>query len=135
MAVWGIGAYFLGTEEDKSKEFVNENRIIIGYQKEEHPEYYKMLYSIKTCDIVFIKARYMKNKPLKVKAIGIVISDKPSIENGLYGREGIKVKWIKDFTDNPIDLEKGNDNDGSTKSIYQETDSNILYNIAQLLNL
>lgn len=133
MAVWGIGAYFSETKEDKSKDFVKEGCAIIGYMKEEKPEYYRLLDSIKPCDVIFIKARFMKNKPLKVKAIGIVVSDKPSTENGIWGREGIKVKWIKDFTDDPVEIEKKNNNDGSINTIYEETEQNVLSNIAKFL--
>ena len=49
-------------------------------------------------------------------------------------RLGMKVNWIKDLTDQPIDIEKGKFNDGSTRTIYQEMDSKIINQIAELLN-
>ncbi len=134
MAVWGIGAYYPGEQEDKAKQFVEKGRIIIGYGEEEHPDYYVMLRSIKPGDIVFIKSRFMLNKPMRIKAIGIAVDYQISEENGMDNRLGMKVNWIKDLTDQPIDIEKGKFNDGSTRTIYQEMDSKIINQIAELLN-
>ena len=99
MAVWGIGAYFPGGGEDKAKQFFKRGRVIIGYPEEAHPEYYQMLRSVQPGDIVFIKARFMPNQPMKIKAIGIATDCRVCLENGMEGREGIIINWIKDMTD------------------------------------
>lgn len=133
MAVWGIGAYYPGEQEDKAKKFVENGRIIIGYTEEEHPDYYVMLRTIKPGDIVFIKARFMLNQPMKIKAVGIAVDTNVSDENGMDGRKGIIVNWVKDFTDQPVSIEKDKCNDGSTRTIYQERNPEIINQIAELL--
>ena len=133
MAVWGIGAYFPREKENIVEQFYQEEKIVLGYTKEQKPDYYDMFCSINPGDIVFIKSRFMPNVPLRVKAIGIVISNKPSEENGIWGREGLRVKWIKNCINNPIDIEKGKYNDGSTKALYQERDLEVIRKIAELL--
>ena len=133
MAVWGIGAYYPGEQEDKAKQFVEKGRIIIGYSEEEHPDYYVMLRSIKPGDIIFIKARFMLNQPMKIKAVGIAVDTNVSDENGMDGRKGISVNWVRDLTDSPANLEKNRSNDGSTHTIYQESDPKIINQIAELL--
>ncbi len=133
MAVWGIGAYYPGEQEDKAKKFVENGRIIIGYTEEEHPDYYMMLRTIKPGDIVFIKARFMLNQAMRIKAVGIAVDYNVSVENGMDHREGIAVNWIKDLTDKPVDIQKGKFNDGSTRTIYQERNPEVINQIAEIL--
>lgn len=133
MAVWGIGAYYPGEKEDKAKKFVEKDRIIIGYFEEDHSDYYEIMRSIKPGDIVFIKARFMLNQKMKIKAVGIAVDTNLSDVNGMDGRKGIIVNWIKDLTDQPVDLEKDKTNDGSTRTIYQERDPKIINKLAELL--
>lgn len=133
MAVWGIGAYFPGGGEDKAKQFFKRGRVIIGYPEEAHPEYYQMLRSVQPGDIVFIKARFMLNQPIKIKAIGIATDCRVCLENGMEGREGIIINWIKDMTDQPVDIKKDRKNDGSTTTMYQERSVEIINQIAELL--
>ena len=106
MAVWGIGAYFPGEKEDKAKQFVEMRRIIIGHSEDVHPKFHQMLRSVQPGDIVFIKARFMLNQPMKIKAIGIATDCRVCLENGMEGREGIIINWIKDMTDQPVDIKK-----------------------------
>ena len=133
MAVWGIGAYYPGEKEDKAKKFVEKDRIIIGYSEEDHPDYYEIMGSINPGDIVFIKARFMLNQPMKIKAVGIAVDTDLSNANGMDGQKGIIVKWLKDLTDEPVVLEKTRVNDGSTRTIYQERDLKIIDQIVELL--
>nr|WP_296264657.1 hypothetical protein [uncultured Merdimonas sp.] len=128
MSVWGIGAYYPREQIDKSSEFIKNAQIYIGYSEKEHPDYYMMLRSIALGDIIFIKARYMLNKPMKIKAIGIATRT-----YGLGDKDGISVVWIKDFTKHPIDIEKDRFNDGSTRTIYQERNPIVINQIAELL--
>ncbi len=133
MAVWGIGAYYPGEKVDKAKKYVENGTVIIGYFEKQRPKYYEMLRKIKAGDVIFIKSRFMLNQPMKVKAIGIAISNHVSIENGMDGRIGVRVKWIKDFTDCPKEIIKERTNDGSTRTIYEEKNENVIRCLAGLL--
>ena len=57
MAVWGIGAYFPREKENIVEQFYQEEKIVLGYTKEQKPDYYDMFCSINPGDIVFIKHR------------------------------------------------------------------------------
>ena len=133
MAVWGIGAYFPGEKEDKAKQFVEMRRMIIGHSEGVHPKFHQMLRSVQPGDIVFIKARFMLNQPIKIKAIGIATDCRVCLENGMEGREGIIINWIKDMTDQPVDIKKDRKNEGSTTTMYQEGSVEIINQIAELL--
>ena len=133
MAVWGIGAYYPNEKEDKAEVFYKKGRIILGYYEKNNPKCYEKLRSIKPCDIIFIKSRFMKNVALRIKAVGIAVSDEPCIEDGMDGREGIRVKWLKNCIEKPLEIQKGTDNDGSTTAIYQETDPEVISRIAKLI--
>lgn len=134
MNVYGVGAHFPGEKKDLTRKFISNGRFVIGYSEEAHPDYYKTLGSVKTGDILFIKSRFMNNKPLTVKAVGIVTDSNISLENGLEGRKGIKVNWVKDLSDNPIKVSKDNRNDGSTSTIYLEKDESIINQVLSLLD-
>ena len=54
MAVWGIGAYFPGEKEHIEEQFYQKGTIILGYTKEQKPDYYDLFCSINPGDIVFI---------------------------------------------------------------------------------
>ena len=133
MAVWGIGAYFPGEKEDKAKQFVEMRRMIIGHSEGVHPKFHQMLRSVQPGDIVYIKARFMLNQPMKITAIGIATDCRVCLENGMEGREGIIINWIKDMTDQPVDIKKDRKNDGSTTTMYQERSVEIINQIAELL--
>lgn len=51
----------------------------------------------------------------------------------MEGREGIIINWIKDMTDQPVDIKKDRKNDGSTTTMYQERSVEIINQIAELL--
>ena len=75
----------------------------------------------------------MLNQPIKIKAIGIATDCRVCLENGMEGREGIIINWIKDMTDQPVDIKKDRKNDGSTTTMYQERSVEIINQIAELL--
>ena len=122
-----------GRKRGQGKKIVEKDRIIIGYSEEDHPDYYEIMRSINPGDIVFIKARFMLNQPMKIKAVGIAVDTDLSNANGMDGQKGIIVKWLKDLTDEPVVLEKTRVNDGSTRTIYQERDLKIIDQIVELL--
>lgn len=133
MSVWGIGAFFPGEKEDVAKKYIEYGTAVIGYSEEDKPKPFKLLRSIQAGDLIFIKARFMPTQPLKVKAIGIALGSEVSVENGMDGKKGIKVHWIKDFTNDPWIIEKGREYDGDTRTIYQETNGEIIRQIVKLL--
>ena len=136
MAVWGIGAYFPAQNKDMSQEFYNIGKIIIGYSEEEHPDYYRLLRSIKAGDIVFIKARHKMSNYLRIKAIGIATTYQTSKKDGTEEPESVCVSWIKNFINDKPDkykFEKERFVDGSKETIYQERDEKVIKWIAELL--
>ena len=104
MKVWGIGAYFPEKEGDITKECLKENAVVIGFKEEEKPKYYELFRSI------------------QIRTI-------PE----LYNAKGIKVRWIEDFSDTPRKIQKENEHDGDTRTIYQEMNENVIRQIMNLL--
>jgi hypothetical protein len=133
MSVWGIGAYFPGEREDIAKQCIMGETIIIGYSEQEKPKLYEKLRSVKAGDLVFIKSRFMPTKPLRVKAVGIALGSKVSIENGMDGKQGIKIHWIEDFTNAPRIIQKGQEYDGDNQTIYQEMNEDVIRQIVEFL--
>lgn len=133
MAVWGIGAYFPEAEGDITKQCLNEEVAVIGFSVEEKPKYYEMLQSVEVGDLIFIKSRFMLNQPLRVKAIGIVKDSKIETIPNVYHAKGIKVHWLEDFSDVPIQIEKSRERDGDTHAIYQEKNEEVIKQIIELL--
>lgn len=133
MAVWGIGAYFPEAEGDITKQCLSEEVAVIGFSPEEKPKYYEMLQSVEVGDLIFIKSRFMLNQPLRVKAIGIVKDSKIETIPNVYHAKGIKVYWIKDFSDAPLQIEKSREYDGDTRTIYQEKNEEVIRQIIELL--
>lgn len=133
MSVWGIGAFFPGEKEDVAKKYIEYGTAVIGYSEEDKPKFFEQLRSIKAGDLVFIKTRFMPTQPLRVKAIGIALGSEVSVENGMNGKKGIKVHWIKDFTESPQIIEKGRNYDGDNQTIYQEMNQDVIRQISELL--
>lgn len=133
MAVWGIGAYFPEREGDITKQCLKEEVAVIGFSKEEKPKYFEMLQSIEVGDLIFIKSRFMLNQPLRIKAVGVVKSSGIETIPNVYNAKGIKVRWIKDFSDAPMQIEKGREQDGDTRTIYQEKNETVIKQIIEML--
>ncbi len=136
MAVWGIGAYFPAQNKDMSQDFYDKGRIIIGYSEKDHPDYYRLLRSIKAGDIVFIKARHKTSKYIRVKAIGIATEYQTSQKDGTEKTESVCVSWVKNFINKKSDkykYEKERFMDGSKETIYQERDEKVIKWLAELL--
>lgn len=133
MAVWGIGAYFPAQDKDMSQEFYDKGEIIIGYSEEDHPDYYRLLRTIKAGDIVFIKARHKTSKYLRVKAIGIATEYCTCKADGMEQPESVRVCWIKNAINEKYKIEKERFVDGSKETIYQERDEKVIKWIAELL--
>ena len=114
MAVWGIGAYYIGTvPADKTQEFINNNCACIGWGEDKAPALHQMLKSIKNGDIVYIKSFY-KYRELFIKAVGIV-TDNTIIDTD-FGK-GVTVKW-KETSLEPIIID--------ANTIYEEYDKEII---------
>ena len=133
MKVWGIGAYFPEKEGDITKECLKENAVVIGFKEEEKQKYYELFRSIEIGDFIFIKTRFMPTQDLKVKAIGVVVDNQIRTIPELYNAKGIKVRWIEDFSDTPRKIQKENEHDGDTRTIYQEMNENVIRQIMNLL--
>ena len=102
MAVWGIGAYYSGSDpSDKSEEYINSGKAFIGWNKSDAPALHKMFDSIKSGDIIYIKSFTPRKKQLFVKAVGI-ITNTEKINN--YLGVGISVKWKNDFVPYKINI-------------------------------
>lgn len=130
MAVWGVGATWNG--QDVSKEFIGYETATIGWDKAENPKFHELMEEVRPGDLIFIKARFMMNDPLRIKGIGIVVNTKLCKENGYHDREGIKVHWVKNLTDSPVDISAPSKY-GSTHTLYKEDDSEVIQKIVNLL--
>ena len=107
--------------------------MVIGFKEEEKPKYYELFRSIEIGDFIFIKTRFMPTQDLKVKAIGVVVDNQIRTIPELYNAKGIKVRWIEDFSDTPRKIQKENEHDGDTRTIYQEMNENVIKQIMNLL--
>ncbi len=130
MAVWGIGATWDG--RDVSKEFVGYSTAAIGYNEDEKPTFHKRMRDVKVGDLIFIKAKHNESGWLYVKAIGIVMDIHLCAENGFEGQDGIKVRWIKNLTDNPVKISSPPEY-GSTHTLYEEKKDSVIQSVVNLL--
>lgn len=102
MAVWGIGAYYKGTDSaDKSNDFIKDGCAYIGWDETEASALYRMFDSIKAGDLIYIKSFVPKTKQLNIKAVGIVVNTEKRNSNSLG--TGISVRWKQEFI--PITIE------------------------------
>lgn len=130
MAVWGIGANW--DSKDVSREFVGYSTAAIGYNKEDKATYHEKIRSVKLGDLIFIKAKFKETGTMLVKAIGIVTDRHLCPENGFDGHDGIKVCWIRNFTDNPVKITSPGEY-GSTHTFYEEQKEEVIRQIVKLL--
>ena len=72
MAIYGIGAFF---DKDKSKYFISNNLIGIGWSMADAPELFQYIKSLKVGDIVYIKSFSPRSHNLIIKGIGIIKDD------------------------------------------------------------
>lgn len=126
MSVWGIGAFYKGSKpEDKTEEFLNNEKAYIGWNKAEAPALFRMLDSVKVGDIIYIKSFSLKSRKLNIKAIGIV-TDTNKYKSKDFGT-GICIKWKKDFK--PITVyitDKIYKNNVFNNSLYEEFNDSII---------
>ena len=71
MAVYGVGAYY---RQDVSGEFIKQNLVGVGWGQEEAPELQEYFKSLKTGDIVYIKAAF-GGSDITVKGIGVITNN------------------------------------------------------------
>ena len=72
MAIYGIGAYF---GYDVSKDFITNNIVGTGWDKQSAPELFQYMQSLKVGDIVYIKSFSPSSSDIIVKGIGIIKDD------------------------------------------------------------
>ncbi|HIZ83013.1 MAG TPA: hypothetical protein H9668_01145 [Firmicutes bacterium] len=130
MAVWGIGANW--DKRDVSREFVGYSTASIGYDEKDNSTFHDKMKKVNVGDLIFIKAKFMEKGTMLVKAIGIVTDKSLCLENGFDGHEGIKVHWVRNLTDNPVEIISPGEY-GSTHTFYEEKDKNVIKRIIDLL--
>ncbi len=133
MAVWGIGAYFLADKpedipEDHASDFCKYEVAVLGYTEEQKPDYYDVMEKMKVGDLIYIKTRFMADKPLKVKAIGIVTNAKILPKDALKGKKGVDVHWIKKSVNHPIEI-KAKPSANSVRTIFEEKNDDVIREI------
>ena len=140
MAVWGIGAYFLGEGGgDQSDEFIKNGIAVIGYSREEHPDYYELMENIREGDLIYIKSRQMNkyDAPIKLKAIGIVVNAEIKPKNLSVGTaQGIDVYWVNSFNDSgrePIKIQVP-PSPLYNNTLFEEKDKIVIKEIVSYLN-
>lgn len=134
MAVWGIGAYLTSIPpEDVVRFFLDNGVAVVGHEPSKHPRLDKLKTKIKNGDLIFIKSRHDYSKPLRIKGIGIVTDAEWSLKYGYEDKKGIKVYWVKDLSnDDYVDIPAPNKY-GSTHTLYQEDNPDVIQKIVNLL--
>lgn len=128
MAIYGIGAYYDGTD-DVSQDFVDRACAFVGWDIHTAPTLHNLLRYIKVGDIIYIKSAPI-GQGLRVKAIGIVNSN--SLVTDPLGT-GIPVTYI--WTGNdiiPTAIDKYN---VRNNTLYEEFDFIVQNEILQRLIL
>jgi len=95
MAIFGVGAFYDGTE-DVSGSFIQNNIIGVGWDMQYAPELHQFINALKVGDIVYIKSYSPSSPDIIIKAIGIItdsIIRLPSDSNDLVSC-GRNVRWI-----------------------------------------
>ena len=134
MTVWGIGAYLTSVPPKNVVRFFLNNAVaVIGHDLSKHPRLKKLRENVRLGDSIFIKSRYDYSKPLRIKGIGVVMDAEWSLKYGYEDKEGIKVCWVKDLSDDPYVIYAPNEY-GSTHTLYQETDPQVIELILNLLH-
>ncbi|QJX81285.1 hypothetical protein [Priestia megaterium] len=131
MAVYGIGSMY-GRNIERKSEFLASHCACIGWKKEEAPALHQMLGKIKVGDFIYIKSFAVIKKELRVKAVGIVISDEREKDN--LG-EGVIVKWLWDCRDTPAVIDITDEvykNNVFNNTLYEEYNSSIQKRILEL---
>lgn len=109
-----------------------KNIAVIGYSKEEHPDYYDLLEEMKEGDLIYIKSKrqYTSNQPLHLKAIGIVTDAtvKPKALDDGTTASGIDVYWVKDFTESP-EIIQAKPSPMSGSSVFEERSKTVIKEI------
>lgn len=137
MAVWGIGAYFLADKpedipEDHADDFCKYGVAVLGYTEKQKPDYYDVMGKMKVGDLIYIKTRFMADKPLKIKAIGIVMNAEILPKDALKGKKGVDVHWIKKSITPPIKIE-AKPSANSVRTIFEEKSDEVIREIISYL--
>ena len=133
MAVWGVGAYFLADEPEDTPEghaddFCKYGVAVLGYTEQQKPDYYDVMKRMKVGDLIYIKTRFMADKPLKVKAIGIVTDAVICPKDALKEKKGIDVHWLKICVKQPIEI-KSKPSANSVRTIFEEKNDDVIREI------
>ena len=128
MAVWGIGAYYKGSEKaDKTDDFLLKEKAYLGWSETEAPALHRMFDSIKAGDIIYIKSFALSTRKMIIKAVGLVTDTKKELDSlGI----GICVKWKEDFSE--ITVEVSEDiyrNNVFNNTLYEEYNPKIIKEI------
>ena len=119
MAIFGAGAYW---ERDKTRDFVKNNVVVIGWNYNDAPGLHQLLRLMKVGDIVYLKSSPLGKKQLKIKAVGIVLDDEILEQRDLHfitgGSLGRNVGYIWEGNKN-ITLQ-GDKEPVKTFTIYEE---------------
>jgi hypothetical protein len=129
MAVWGIGSFFHGTD-NQFDNFIDGNFVCMLWKEDEVPEFYEMMREIQLGDIVYLKSFKRGSNEMHVNAIGIVTDTFKSV-NSHIGYENCKneigVRWINK---NPTLIIKVNSIYKQRKTtISKEYDKNVIEKI------
>lgn len=133
----GNRAYFLADKpedipEDHADDFCKYGVAVLGYTKEQKPDYYALMKNMKVGDLIYIKTRFMADKPLKVKAIGIITNAEILPKDALPGKEGVDVRWLKNFVTDPIEIES-KPSSNSVRTIFEEKNDEVIREIISYL--
>lgn len=126
MAVWGIGAYYKGSNPaDKTDMFISDGLAYIGWDEMDASALFCMFDSVKLGDIVYIKSFAPRLKKLHIKAIGIVEDTRKYKSHNLG--TGIRVKWKLNFKPVIIDVTPEiYRNNVFNNTLYEEFNSSII---------
>lgn len=146
MAVYGVGALY-GGENNMLPDFIRQSVACVGWDDRESRTAHKIMQSVKTGDIIFIKS-FNQSHGLFVKAAGIVNDNQfRKITDRLGYGVGVRWAWCAEnsecfpteaktvrFTGSPIPMGKRNDKFDFMRNgtVYEEFDEEV---IRLLINL
>ena len=71
MAVWGMGSFFNGAD-NQFDNFIKENFVCMLWNENDVPEFYAMMKEIQLGDIIYLKSFKRGSDEMHVNAVGIV---------------------------------------------------------------
>ncbi len=128
MAIYGIGYKYKG-RKDVSKPFLDNSVACMNHEPKDFPYFVGLFNEIRDRDIVFLKTAPMREKKLKIRAIGRANNPTPEKKDNIG--YGIDVDWVKDYQNSKKEISISSDGGWHQRcmAIYKEYNPKIIKQI------